>query len=84
MTAPRSSRETGCEVFAALMKADRTQRELEQVSGSSRRAIEHWLGEMRRSGLVYRRRGALQPGQLGRVPTVYCLQPKPFERKDFE
>lgn len=79
----RSSRETGCEIFAALMKADRTQRDLERVCGLSRRAIEHWLAEMRRSGLIYRQKGSQPPGQRGRSPTVYCLQPKPFERKDW-
>lgn len=82
MSAGRSI-QTGCELFAALMKADRTRVELEQVCGNSRVAILRWLAEMRRSGLVYRRKGKQPEGQRGRDPIVYCLQAAPFDREDW-
>ncbi len=86
MSAPAThgrSRQTGCELFAALMKADRTVTELVQVAGIARKNAELWLREMHASGLVYRRPGKLPAGQKGRSPTVYCLQSAPFEREDW-
>lgn len=78
----RSSITTGCEIFAALMKQERTAAELVFATGFQRPAVERWLNEMRLSGVVYRKKPGGLANQRGRRPVVYCLQPSPFERAD--
>lgn len=77
------SRQTGCELIAALMKGERTITELCTVTGVARKNAELWVREMHASGLVYRRKGKLPAGQRGRDPIVYCFQAAPFDREDW-
>ena len=73
--------QTGCELFAALMKADSTHRQLVMVSGVHPNSVNRWLKEMRASGIVYRRAGPKPEGR-GRRPVLHCLNAKPFEHGD--
>ena len=78
------SRFSGCEMFAALLKADCTVASLLEVTGLSENNVRAWLREMRAAGLVYLRRGEKRRRVTqGTAPTLYCLQPKPFERADW-
>lgn len=75
------SRQTGCELFAALMKGERTMAQLCEATGIARKNAELWVREMHSSGLVYRRR--MQAQASGRTPVVWCLQPEPFACLDW-
>lgn len=87
MTAAKASkspgaRQTGCELFAALMKASQTRAELMFSTGVTENALDGWLREMRASGIVYRRPDPRHKGAPGHYRMMYCLQPRPFERAD--
>ena len=75
------ARQTGCELFAALMKRDQTRDELMASSGVSEGALDGWLREMRASGIVYRRQDMRKTGQ-GNHRILFCLQSRPFEQVD--
>jgi len=77
------SRDTGCELFAALMKGERTISELVQVTGVARKNAELWVAAMRSAGLVYCRFAGPERNTRGRRPLVYCLQTAPFDREDW-
>lgn len=72
------SRETGCEIFAALLKKDMSRKELVETTGTNIKTLESWLSELRRSGVVYRRRAKKE--EVGNV--IYVIQPTPFFYSD--
>lgn len=69
----------GCEIVAALMKADRTHEDLVEVAGCSYDTARRWTGELHRSGLVFKRE---QRVGYGRQPTVWAWQKSPFDQVD--
>lgn len=76
------ARQTGCELFASLMRRDQTREELMESTGVTENAMDGWLRSMRASGIVYRRLDPRHLGGKGAHPVMYCLQSRPFEQVD--
>lgn len=71
----------GCEIIAALIKADRTVNGAADMAGCSSSCAYRWMTELRSSGLVYRR-GYADEGKRGAQAVVYAWQSSPFAQAD--
>lgn len=76
------SKAIACELFAALMKADRTRAELMEMVDVTEHTLDEWLGALHDAGITYRRQDTRHLGGKGPTPTLHCLQSRPFEQVD--
>lgn len=71
-----------CELFAALKKAPRSRRDMQEMSGLSDAAVRTWLRALQAAGLVEPAGVRKTEGMAGRTPEVWELLPYPFMRRE--
>lgn len=75
-----SQRDRICELFGALLKAPRTEREMAEITGLTGISVSAWLTAMSASGLVGA--GGERRGSRGKPARLWELNPYPYMQRE--